>query len=53
MVITVAVGALGAVAEKLHSSLAKVPEAIIKVEVRKSALLEIVQVLQPVIRLRV
>ena len=52
MVIAVAVGALGAIAEKLPSCLAEVPEAIMNFELRKSALLRIVQVLQCVLRLQ-
>ena len=48
----VAVGALGAITEELPSWLAEGPEAIIKVELRKSTLLGIVQVLQRVLRLQ-
>ena len=51
MVIPVVVGALGAIADRLPGWLAQIPGTISEVELQKSALLGMAQVLRRVLRL--
>ena len=51
MVIPVVVSALGAIVDRLPSWLAQLPETISEIELQKSALLGIAQVLRRVLKL--